>query len=181
MPWKAFPRTACATHVLLGELAGPPHHRRAAARHRRPHPAGAHRGLCDRRRQSARHEHEWKVWQDVKLPAGQGGWCPGVISHATNIVEHPELVCERIVRLGAPSPAARTSSPATDCGFAQKPDVPAGASDHHVGEARSARRGGERLAEQGAMGIVRAGHWRSIPGLLHFEFSLWALGPRAAP
>jgi 5-methyltetrahydropteroyltriglutamate--homocysteine methyltransferase len=45
-----------------------------------------------------RHEHEWKVWQDVKLPPGKV-LMPGVISHATNIVEHPELVCERIVRL----------------------------------------------------------------------------------
>src|SRR4026209_2019520 len=44
-----------------------------------------------------RHEHEWKVWRDVKLPAGKV-LIPGVISHATNVVEHPELVAERIVR-----------------------------------------------------------------------------------
>src|SRR5262249_47010733 len=45
-----------------------------------------------------RHEHEWKVWRDVKLPEGKI-LIAGVISHATNIVEHPELIAERIVRL----------------------------------------------------------------------------------
>ena len=57
-----------------------------------------------------RHEHEWTVWESVKLPPGKN-LIPGVISHATNIVEHPELVAERIVRL-AKSSAARTSWPA---------------------------------------------------------------------
>jgi 5-methyltetrahydropteroyltriglutamate--homocysteine methyltransferase len=46
---------------------------------------------------NARHEHEWRVWQDVKLPPGKV-LIPGVVSHATNVVEHPELVAERIVR-----------------------------------------------------------------------------------
>jgi 5-methyltetrahydropteroyltriglutamate--homocysteine methyltransferase len=66
-----------------------------------------------------RHEHEWKVWQDVKLPDGKL-LIPGVISHATNVVEHPELVAERIVRyarlLGRENVLA-----GTDCGFAQGP------------------------------------------------------------
>jgi 5-methyltetrahydropteroyltriglutamate--homocysteine methyltransferase len=66
-----------------------------------------------------RHEHEWKVWRDVKLPAGKV-LIPGVISHATNVVEHPELVAERIVRyaklLGRDNVIA-----GTDCGFAQGP------------------------------------------------------------
>ena len=43
-----------------------------------------------------RHEHEWKVWRDVKLPEGKI-LIPGVISHASNVVEHPELVADRIV------------------------------------------------------------------------------------
>ncbi len=46
---------------------------------------------------NVRHEHEWKVWDEVKLPAGKI-LIPGVVSHATNVVEHPELVAERIVR-----------------------------------------------------------------------------------
>jgi 5-methyltetrahydropteroyltriglutamate--homocysteine methyltransferase len=66
-----------------------------------------------------RHEHEWRVWERVKLPEGKV-LLPGVISHATNVVEHPELVAERLVRL------ARLVGPgnviaSTDCGFAQGP------------------------------------------------------------
>jgi 5-methyltetrahydropteroyltriglutamate--homocysteine methyltransferase len=66
-----------------------------------------------------RHEHEWKVWQDVKLPPGKV-LVPGVISHATNIVEHPELVAERIVRL-ARLVGRDNVIAGTDCGFAQGP------------------------------------------------------------
>jgi 5-methyltetrahydropteroyltriglutamate--homocysteine methyltransferase len=66
-----------------------------------------------------RHEHEWKVWQDVKLPSGKV-LMPGVISHATNIVEHPELVSERIVRL-AHLVGRENVIAGTDCGFAQSP------------------------------------------------------------
>jgi 5-methyltetrahydropteroyltriglutamate--homocysteine methyltransferase len=46
---------------------------------------------------NVRHEHEWRVWQDVKLPAGKL-ILPGVVSHATNVVEHLERVAERIGR-----------------------------------------------------------------------------------
>jgi 5-methyltetrahydropteroyltriglutamate--homocysteine methyltransferase len=66
-----------------------------------------------------RHEHEWKVWQSVKLPAGKV-LVPGVISHATNIVEHPELVSERIVRLARLVDRENIIA-GTDCGFAQSP------------------------------------------------------------
>ncbi len=66
-----------------------------------------------------RHEHEWKVWKDIKLPAGKV-LIPGVISHATNIVEHPELVAERIVRL-AGLVGRENVIAGTDCGFAQGP------------------------------------------------------------
>ena len=46
---------------------------------------------------NVRHEHEWKLWKDVKLPDGKM-ILPGVVSHSTNLVEHPELVAERIMR-----------------------------------------------------------------------------------
>ena len=66
-----------------------------------------------------RHEHEWRVWEKTKLPEGKI-LAPGVISHATNVVEHPELVAERLVRyaklLGRENVIA-----GTDCGFAQGP------------------------------------------------------------
>jgi 5-methyltetrahydropteroyltriglutamate--homocysteine methyltransferase len=68
---------------------------------------------------NARHAHEWRVWETVKLRPGQI-LIPGVISHATNIVEHPELVAERIVRL-AKIVGRENVIGGTDCGFAQSP------------------------------------------------------------
>jgi 5-methyltetrahydropteroyltriglutamate--homocysteine methyltransferase len=65
-----------------------------------------------------RHEHEWKVWQDVKLPAGKI-LVPGVISHGTNVVEHPELVAERLTRF-ASCVGRENLIAGTDCGFAQE-------------------------------------------------------------
>jgi 5-methyltetrahydropteroyltriglutamate--homocysteine methyltransferase len=66
-----------------------------------------------------RHEHEWRVWETVKLPEGKV-LLPGVISHATNVVEHAELVAERIVRL-ARLVGRENVIGSTDCGFAQGP------------------------------------------------------------
>jgi 5-methyltetrahydropteroyltriglutamate--homocysteine methyltransferase len=68
-----------------------------------------------------RHEHEWRAWEDVKLPAGRS-LIPGVISHATNVVEHPDLVAERLVRL-AELVGPENVIAGTDCGFAQGPFV----------------------------------------------------------
>jgi len=50
---------------------------------------------------NVRHEHEWSVWRDTKLPDDML-ILPGVVSHATNVVEHPELVAERIGRFASP-------------------------------------------------------------------------------
>src|SRR2546429_416473 len=66
-----------------------------------------------------RHEHEWRVWEDVRLPHGKV-LVPGVISHATNIVEHPDLVAERIVRFAGVLGRENVIA-GTDCGFAQGP------------------------------------------------------------
>jgi 5-methyltetrahydropteroyltriglutamate--homocysteine methyltransferase len=66
-----------------------------------------------------RHEHEWTVWQTVKLPPGKV-LIPGCISHATNIVEHPELVAQRLTRL-ARIVGRENVMAGTDCGFAQSP------------------------------------------------------------
>ncbi len=68
-----------------------------------------------------RHEHEWRIWEDVKLPENKV-LLPGVISHSTNVVEHPELVAERIVRLAKLVGRERVIA-STDCGFAQGPFV----------------------------------------------------------
>jgi 5-methyltetrahydropteroyltriglutamate--homocysteine methyltransferase len=64
---------------------------------------------------NVRHEHEWRVWQDVNLPDGKL-ILPGVVSHATNVVEHPELVAERILRFANLVGRERVIA-ATDCGL----------------------------------------------------------------
>jgi 5-methyltetrahydropteroyltriglutamate--homocysteine methyltransferase len=64
---------------------------------------------------NVRHEHEWKVWQEVKLPDGKI-MLPGVVSHATNVVEHPELVAERILRFADLVGRERVIA-STDCGL----------------------------------------------------------------
>src|SRR5699024_3830321 len=46
---------------------------------------------------NVRHEHEWTVWQDVALPEGKV-IVPGIVTHAPNVVEHPELVAQRLER-----------------------------------------------------------------------------------
>ena len=62
-----------------------------------------------------RHEHEWKIWKDVKLPPGKI-LIPGVVSHASNVVEHPELVADRII-LYAGLVGRENVIAGTDCGM----------------------------------------------------------------
>jgi len=64
-----------------------------------------------------RHEHEWMVWQDVKLPEGKI-LIPGIISHQTNVVEHPELVAWRIKNYASVVGKENVIA-GTDCGFSQ--------------------------------------------------------------
>lgn len=64
-----------------------------------------------------RHEHEWKIWEDVPLPDGKV-LVPGVVTHHTSVVEHPELVAQRLVRLANVVGRDRVMG-GTDCGFAQ--------------------------------------------------------------
>ncbi len=64
-----------------------------------------------------RHEHEWRIWEDVTLPEGKQ-LIPGVVTHHTNVVEHPELVAQRLVRLANLVGRDRVQA-GTDCGFAQ--------------------------------------------------------------
>jgi 5-methyltetrahydropteroyltriglutamate--homocysteine methyltransferase len=62
-----------------------------------------------------RHEHEWKVWRDVPLPAGKV-LVAGVIDSTTNFIEHPELVAERIVRYAGVVGRENVIA-GVDCGF----------------------------------------------------------------
>jgi 5-methyltetrahydropteroyltriglutamate--homocysteine methyltransferase len=64
-----------------------------------------------------RHEHEWMVWKDVKLPQDKV-LVPGVISHQTNVVEHPELVSWRIQNYASVVGRDRVIA-GSDCGFSQ--------------------------------------------------------------
>jgi 5-methyltetrahydropteroyltriglutamate--homocysteine methyltransferase len=67
---------------------------------------------------NARHEHEYHVWESVRLPAGKV-LIPGVITHASNIVEHPELIAERLVRY-AKIVGGDNVIASTDCGFSSQ-------------------------------------------------------------
>jgi 5-methyltetrahydropteroyltriglutamate--homocysteine methyltransferase len=65
-----------------------------------------------------RHEHEWRVWQDVKLPAGKT-LMPGVVGHATDIIEHPRLVADRLI-LFAKLVGKENVIAGTDCGLSAR-------------------------------------------------------------
>jgi 5-methyltetrahydropteroyltriglutamate--homocysteine methyltransferase len=65
-----------------------------------------------------RHEHEYHLFETVKVPDGKV-LCPGVVTHASNIVEHPELICERILRY-ANLVGRENVIAAADCGFSSQ-------------------------------------------------------------
>jgi 5-methyltetrahydropteroyltriglutamate--homocysteine methyltransferase len=67
---------------------------------------------------NARHEHEYHIWESLKLPEGKV-LIPGVITHASNIVEHPELIAERIVRF-ARLVGRENVIAGVDCGFSSQ-------------------------------------------------------------
>jgi len=64
---------------------------------------------------NVRHEHEWQVWRDVKSPDGRINR-PGVISHATDLVEHPQVVADRIVNFASVLGKENVQT-GTDCGI----------------------------------------------------------------
>lgn len=70
---------------------------------------------------NVRHEHEWRVWEKVKLPPGKI-LIPGVVTHHTTTVEHPRLVADRIVRF-AKVVGRENVIAGTDCGFAQSEGI----------------------------------------------------------
>ena len=65
-----------------------------------------------------RHEHEYHIWEDIALPEGKA-LIPGVITHASNIVEHPELIAERLVRY-ATLVGRENVLAGADCGFSSQ-------------------------------------------------------------
>ena len=69
-----------------------------------------------------RHEHEWRVWQEVKLPAGKV-LVPGVVGHATDIVEHPQAIADRLIRY-AKIIGRENVMAGTDCGLGPRVGSP---------------------------------------------------------
>jgi len=67
---------------------------------------------------NVRHEHEWQIWKDLKVPEGKI-LVPGVVGHATDLVEHPELVAERLVRF-ANLVGMENIQAGTDCGIGSR-------------------------------------------------------------
>jgi 5-methyltetrahydropteroyltriglutamate--homocysteine methyltransferase len=62
-----------------------------------------------------RHEHEWKVFEDIKLPEGKI-LIPGVVGHATDFIEHPDLIAQRLVRYAGVVGRENVIA-GTDCGL----------------------------------------------------------------
>jgi 5-methyltetrahydropteroyltriglutamate--homocysteine methyltransferase len=67
---------------------------------------------------NVRHQHEWQIWKDVKLPDGKI-LMPGVISHATDLVEHPEVVADQLVRYASVVGKENVQT-GTDCGIGSR-------------------------------------------------------------
>ncbi len=109
------PAEAVRLHLCWGNYEGP-HHRDVALRDIVNIVLKAKAAAISFEASNPRHEHEWKVWQQVKLPSGKV-LIPGVLDSSTNFIEHPELVAERIVRF-ATVVGRENVIAGTDCGFA---------------------------------------------------------------
>ena len=111
---RDIPPDRMRLHVCWGNGEGP-HHRNIPLRQiidvlLKARPAG-----LSVEGANPRHEHEWKVFQDVKLPDGKV-LIPGVLDSTTNFIEHPEVVEQRIVRY-AETVGRENVIAGTDCGF----------------------------------------------------------------
>ena len=99
-----------------------------------------------------RHYHEWRIWEDVELPDGKI-LIPGLLGHATNYVEHPELIADYIVKYAGLVGRENVIAGA-DCGFSSRAVVrPRGAPDGRVAEVPRPRRG-RRAGDEGALALT---------------------------
>jgi 5-methyltetrahydropteroyltriglutamate--homocysteine methyltransferase len=101
---------------------------------------------------NARHEHEYHVWESVRLPAGKV-LIPGVITHASNIVEHPELIAERLVRY-AKIVGGENVIASADCGFSSQASYKTEVHPKVIWEKFKALTEGARLASKQVLGTV---------------------------
>ena len=111
------PRGAGPLPPLLGQHEQPAHPGPPLRRDRRTRCCKIKAQAYGVEAANPRHEHEWMVWQDVKLPDGKI-LIPGLISHQTNVVEHPELVAWRIKNFASVVGKENVIAGA-DCGFSQ--------------------------------------------------------------
>jgi len=110
-----LPKEQLRLHVCWGNYAGT-HHRDVPLKDLLDLLLQANVGALSIEASNPRHEHEWRLFEDVKLPTDMI-LIPGVIDSCSNYVEHPELVAERIVRL-AKLVGRENLIAGTDCGFA---------------------------------------------------------------
>jgi 5-methyltetrahydropteroyltriglutamate--homocysteine methyltransferase len=111
---RGLPEDRIRFHLCWGSWHGP-HTTDIEFRHIVDLMLEIHAGAYSFEAANARHAHEWRVWEDVALPDGKL-ILPGVVGHATNVVEHPELVAERIDRFASLVGRERVIA-STDCGL----------------------------------------------------------------
>jgi 5-methyltetrahydropteroyltriglutamate--homocysteine methyltransferase len=111
---EGIPEEQVRFHICWGNQEGP-HMRDVPLREIADVMLKVHAAAYSVEASNPRHAHEWKVWQDVKLPAGKV-LIPGVLDSTTNFVEHPELVADRIVTY-ANLVGRENVIAGTDCGF----------------------------------------------------------------
>ena len=98
---------------------------------------------------NCRHEHEYHLWETLKLPRDKV-LIPGVITHASNIVEHPELIAERIVRYGKLVGRENVIAGA-DCGFSSQASYKPEVHPKVMWAKFEAMAAGARIGEQGVV------------------------------
>jgi 5-methyltetrahydropteroyltriglutamate--homocysteine methyltransferase len=111
---EGLPRDRVRLHLCWGSWHGP-HVTDIELRDILPVVLEANVGQISFEAANARHEHEWSVWRDADIPDDLV-LVPGVVGHATNVVEHPDLVAERIGRFAGIVGPDRVIA-ATDCGL----------------------------------------------------------------
>jgi 5-methyltetrahydropteroyltriglutamate--homocysteine methyltransferase len=111
---KGLPEDRIRYHICWGSWHGP-HTHDLPLKHVIDLMLRVNAGAYSLEAANPRHEHEWKLWRDVRLPEGKL-LLPGVVSHASNVVEHPELVADRIVQY-AQLVGKENVIASTDCGM----------------------------------------------------------------
>jgi 5-methyltetrahydropteroyltriglutamate--homocysteine methyltransferase len=111
---KGLPEDRIRYHICWGSWHGP-HSHDLPLEHVVDLMLRIHAGAYSVEAANPRHEHEWKLWQRVKLPEGKI-LIPGVVTHHTNVVEHPEVVADRIIRY-ANIVGRENVIAGTDCGM----------------------------------------------------------------